>query len=116
MECEVKSVTLEKLQAFQQIGVNRISFGVQTFHPVYRELFTMTATIDQIRRVAEWVNERFPSTNVDMICGMAGQMLDDLLTDVDQVNALGMTTVDYYTLNNVASQPRLHRAFAQRCL
>jgi coproporphyrinogen III oxidase-like Fe-S oxidoreductase len=114
MECEVKSVTLEKLKAFQQIGVNRISFGVQTFHPVYRELFAMTATVDQIRRVAEWVNERFPSTNVDMIHGMAGQTLDDFLMDVDQVNALGMTTVDYYTLNNVASQLRLHRAFAQR--
>jgi len=84
IECEVKSVTLEKLKAFQEIGVNRISFGVQTLNPVYRELFTMTATVDQIRQVAAWVNERFPFTNVDLIYGMAGQTLDDFLTDVDR--------------------------------
>lgn len=116
IECEVKSVTLEKLKAFQDIGANRISFGVQTFNPLYRELFTMTASVDQIRQVAEWVNERFPFTNVDMIYGMSGQTLDDLLTDVDRVNELGMTTVDYYPLNNAVTQMRLHRAFAERDL
>lgn len=114
IECEVKSVTLEKLKAFQEIGVNRISFGVQTLNPVYRELFNMTATVEQIRQVAGWVNERFPYTNVDLIYGMAGQTLDDFLTDVDRVNELQMTTVDYYPLNNAVSQLRLHRAFAER--
>lgn len=116
IECEVKSVTLEKLKAFKEIGVNRISFGVQTLNPLYRELFTMTATVEQIRQVAAWVNERFPFTNVDLIYGMAGQSLDDLLLDLDRVNELGMTTVDYYPLNNAVTQLRLHRAFAQRGL
>lgn len=116
IECEVKSVTLEKIKAWQDIGVNRTSFGVQTFNPFYRELFTMTATVDQIRRVAAWVTERFPFNNVDMIHGMAGQTLDDFVADIDSVNELGMTTVDYYTLNNVVSQPRLHRSFQQKGL
>jgi len=113
-ECEVKSVTLAKLKAFQDIGVTRISFGVQSLNPLYRELFTMTATVDQIRRVADWVNERFPYTNADQIYCMPGQTLDDFLTDVDQILELGTTTVDYYPLNNPAAQVRMHRAFAER--
>jgi coproporphyrinogen III oxidase-like Fe-S oxidoreductase len=113
-ECEVKSVTLEKLKAFQDIGVTRISFGVQTLNPLYREIFTMTATVDQIRRVAAWVNERFPYTNADQIYCMPGQTLDDFLTDVDQILELGTTTVDYYPLNNPAAQVRMHRGFAER--
>lgn len=111
-ECEAKSVTLEKLKAFQEIGVTRISYGVQTLNPTYRELFALTATVEQIRQVAEWINARFSYTNVDMIYGMAGQTLDDFLTDVDRVRELETTTVDYYPLNNVSSQLRLHRAFA----
>lgn len=116
MECEVKSVTLEKVKAWQDIGVTRTSFGVQTFHPLYRELFNLTSSIEQIRRVSGWFNERFESTNVDMIHSIAGQTLDELLQDVDDVNSLETTTVDYYTLNNGVAQPRMHGAFAGRGL
>ncbi|QBD77342.1 radical SAM protein [Ktedonosporobacter rubrisoli] len=116
IECEVKSVTLEKLKAFEQIGVNRVSFGVQTFNSLYRELFTMTATVDQIRRVADWVNERFPLTGVDLIYGMAGQTLDDFVTDIDLIKELGTRTIDFYPLNNCSSQLRLHQAFAKHGL
>jgi oxygen-independent coproporphyrinogen-3 oxidase len=116
MECEVKSVTLEKVKAWQEIGVTRTSFGVQTFHPLYRQLFNLTSSIEQIRRVQGWFNERFKATNVDMIHSIAGQTLDELLQDVDDVNSLETTTVDYYTLNNGVAQPRLHRAFAEHGL
>ncbi len=116
MECEVKSVTLEKIKAWQDIGVTRTSFGVQTFHPLYRELFNLTSSVEQIRRVQGWFNERFESTNVDMIHSISGQTLDEILQDIDDVNALGTTTVDYYTLNNGVAQPKLHRAFAEHGL
>jgi oxygen-independent coproporphyrinogen-3 oxidase len=116
MECEVKSVTLEKVKAWQEIGVTRTSFGVQTFNPRYRRLFNITSTVDQVRTVAHWVTARFPSTNVDMIFAIAGQTLDELLEDVDEARALGTTTVDYYTLNNGVAQLRMHRAFAEEGL
>lgn len=116
MECEVKSVTLEKVKAWQEIGVTRTSFGVQTFHPRYRKLFNITSTVDQVRTVARWVTERFASTNVDMIFAIGGQTLDELLEDVDEACSLGTTTVDYYTLNNGVAQPRMHRAFADEGL
>ncbi|HEY1351665.1 MAG TPA: radical SAM protein [Ktedonobacteraceae bacterium] len=116
MECEVKSVTLDKVKAWQEIGVTRTSFGVQTFNPRYRRLFNITSTVDQVRTVARWVSERFPSTNIDMIFAIAGQTLDELLEDIDEARALGTTTMDYYTLNNGVAQLRMHRAFAEEGL
>src|SRR5206468_10839179 len=46
-EFEVKSVTEEKCAAMREIGVNKVRFGLQTFNPVYRELFNITATLEQ---------------------------------------------------------------------
>src|ERR1700704_4445726 len=51
-ELEVKSVTREKLEAMRRIGVNRISFGAQTFSTRHRELFSLDATLGQIRETA----------------------------------------------------------------
>ena len=73
VEVDVKSVTLEKLKAFKKIGVNRISFGVQTFSKTHREAMNLVATIDQINQVAKWANRLFEYTNIDIIYGQAGQ-------------------------------------------
>lgn len=109
-EVEVKSVTPEKIRAMKEIGVNRISFGSQTFSERYRRLFNLTAPVDQIRRVTAWLTEAFPYTNTDIIYGMAGQSLDDLLEDAEAALSLGTTTVDFYTLNNMSASVKLHRA------
>lgn len=112
-ECEVKSVTLEKLQAMSEIGVNRISFGAQTLNPRYRDLFDLTATVAQIQQVAAWTNERFPYTNMDLLYGMAGQTLDELIADINGYLELGTTSIDCYPLNNSSTQRKLHQAFRE---
>jgi len=110
IEIEVKSVTREKLLAFKQIGVNRISFGVQTFSERYRPAFRLDAEIAQILRVAEWTNELFPYTNIDMIYGIAGQRVEDVIRDADSAIQLATTTIDFYMLNNLAAQAKMHRS------
>src|SRR5262249_11407177 len=63
-EVEVKSVSLEKLQTMRDIGVNRISFGAQTFSDQYRELMALDATRKQIVEAALLLNSIFSYTNV----------------------------------------------------
>ena len=113
LEAEVKSVTIDKLKAARDIGVTRVSLGVQTFDERYRALFNLTATPHQIRQAVTWAREHFSYTNVDQIYAMAGQTLDDFLADLEAFVELGTTTIDLYPLNNIASQTRLHRAFAE---
>jgi coproporphyrinogen III oxidase-like Fe-S oxidoreductase len=108
-ELEVKSVTKEILLAMRKIGVNRVSFGVQTFSPRHRDLFSLDATTTQIEETAAMANELFEYTNVDMIYGMSGQTSSELLNDVHQAIGLGTTSVDFNILDNLYAQVRMHR-------
>lgn len=113
VEVEVKSVTQEKLSALKGIGVNRISFGVQTFSREHRKALRLDAEIAQITRVAEWSNALFPYTNVDIIHGIAGQEVEDAIRDADAAINLRTTSIDFYPLNNLAAQPSMHKAFRE---
>lgn len=115
-ELEVKSVTREKLEAMKSIGVNRISFGIQTFNPKYREIFNITSTVEQVRQVAEWGKEIIGYVNVDMIYGMAGQTVEELIEDAEHAMALGTKTVDFYPLNNMAASMKMHREMRKQSL
>jgi len=108
-ELEAKSVTRAKLEAMRRIGVNRISFGAQTFSTRHRDLFSLDATLNQIRETARMANEMFAYTNIDMIYGMAGQSVEDLTRDIDEALSLKSTTIDFYPLNNLAAQVRMHK-------
>jgi coproporphyrinogen III oxidase-like Fe-S oxidoreductase len=113
VEVEVKSVTREKLLAMKRIGVNRLSVGAQTFAEPHRRAFNLDATVEQVRRVVGWANEIFPYTNIDVIYGIAGQDANDVLADAEAAVSLATTTVDFYPLNNVAAQARMHDALRE---
>jgi len=109
-EVEVKSVTRDKLHALQSIGVNRVSFGAQTFSPKYRAIFSLDATVEQIQEAAKLINAMFAYTNVDILYGMAGQDEEELYNDADAALRLQTTTIDFYPLNNFAAPRPMHRA------
>jgi anaerobilin synthase len=111
-EVEVKSVTDERLAAMREIGVTHARFGLQTFSPEYRALFTLTATIEQIERATHALLQAFPNVSADILYGMSGQSVEALERDIDGVCELGLTNVDLYPINNVMTQHRLHRALA----
>jgi anaerobilin synthase len=107
-EVEVKSVSQDKLHAMRDIGVNRVSFGAQTFSENYRGLFCLDATCAQIQAAAELLTELFPYTNVDLLYGMAGQQLEELDVDLEAAMTLGTTTIDVYPMNNLTAPRPMH--------
>ncbi|RBQ21943.1 hypothetical protein DP939_04530 [Spongiactinospora rosea] len=109
-EAEVKSVSQQKLQAMRDIGVNRVSFGVQTFSDRYRELFSLDAHARQVRAAAAMITSMFDHTNADLLYGMAGQELGELDDDIAAITELGTTTLDVYPINNLSATSAMHRA------
>jgi oxygen-independent coproporphyrinogen-3 oxidase len=101
------------MEAFRAIGVNRLSFGVQTFSPERRRAFNLDATIAQIEETAKWANRIFDYVNIDIIFGQPGQDLSQILSDAQKAIDLDTTTIDFYTLNNLAAQPRMHDLFRE---
>jgi oxygen-independent coproporphyrinogen-3 oxidase len=71
---------------------------------------SLDASVQQIRQVAKWANRLFTYTNTDIIYGLAGETREELLRDASEALALGTTTVDFYPINNLSAQPRMHKA------
>ncbi|KEO83675.1 coproporphyrinogen-III oxidase family protein [Tumebacillus flagellatus] len=97
-EVEAKSATEDKLQAMHAVGVNRISFGVQTFDPEYRRIFNLTASYDEILRTRDLGEKYFKAHNMDLLYQLPGQTLERLEQDLYQAKQLATTSVDAYPL------------------
>ncbi|MDH6291952.1 coproporphyrinogen-III oxidase family protein [Rhodococcus opacus] len=110
-EFEVKSVDAERVEAARQIGVTHARFGAQTFSPKYRELFTLTASLDQISNAALMLREEFSHVSCDVLFGMHGEDEETLLQDVESAADLEISNLDFYPIDNLVTQPRLTRAF-----
>ena len=110
-EFEVKSITTEKIAALKEIGVTHARFGLQTFSEEYRQLFQLTATLDQIYAAIDQLTSAFPCVSCDMLYGMNGQTEAELVADIEHVCGTKLKNVDFYPVNNLVTQRKLHRAF-----
>lgn len=109
-EFEVKSVNDDRIVALRDIGVTHARFGAQSFDPEYRRLFELTADLGQLTSAAEKLLAAFPHVSCDVLYGVAGQDEEQLLRDIEAVDALGMNNVDFYPINNLMTQKRLHNS------
>jgi anaerobilin synthase len=112
VEMAVASITPEKLEEFRDIGVTNARFGVQTFDPKYRSLFNLPEDIDLIYSAAEALPQYFPHTSFDIMYGFNGQTDDEFISDIQAAISLGINNIDFYPINNVVIQSRLHKAYA----
>ncbi|MGY6645997.1 MAG: radical SAM protein [Salinarimonas sp.] len=108
-ECEVKSVTADKVAALRDIGVTNARYGLQTFDPFWRNMFDLTASLDQIQAANELFNKMLPYSSFDILYGMNGQTTDAFLADLDKAAAMGNALVDVYPIDNVVTQIKLHK-------
>jgi oxygen-independent coproporphyrinogen-3 oxidase len=116
IEVEVKSITREKCEAFRDIGVNKIRFGLQTFNPKYRKLFNITATLDQTYKAVDLFHEHFSSCSFDVLYGMHGQTMDEFASDVQQAIDLGTASCEFYPINHLVTSNALHTGYSGKGL
>ncbi|MEY2423037.1 MAG: anaerobilin synthase [Acidimicrobiaceae bacterium] len=110
-EWEAKSVTDEKLAAARSIGVTHARFGLQTFDAEYREHFNLTATPDDLARCLDLMPRHFDRCSFDVLYGMNGQSVDAFVTDVESAVRTPFDLIDFYPVNDVVSQTKLHRRY-----
>lgn len=107
VEVEPKSASDEFCDAAAGAGVNRISFGVQTFNPVHRDMMNLTASEAQIETLAALSRKRFEAANFDMIVGYPGQTLEDVEQDMERAIQLDVGNVSVFPLDYIAATPSL---------
>jgi oxygen-independent coproporphyrinogen-3 oxidase len=106
-KCEPSEITLEAnptnaecidLAGFRRAGINRISFGVQTFNPQQLLKLGRTHTGDQAREIVIASKELFPRVSLDLMYNLPGQTIEEIAFDLETVIALQIQHVSYYAL------------------
>jgi oxygen-independent coproporphyrinogen-3 oxidase len=106
VECNPDDVTLEMMQVYAAAGVNRVSLGVQSMVPsVLASLGRTHVPANVERAVAALRAAGFPTFNLDIIYGGAGETLDDWRTTLEGVLALDPPHVSAYALTIEAGTP-----------
>lgn len=76
VEIAPSEITAEKLKNLKEIGVNRISLGVQTFDPQLMKELGRDHEVDRALKAYQLIREAgFLSVNIDLLFGAPGQSL-----------------------------------------
>ncbi|MDD2763913.1 MAG: radical SAM family heme chaperone HemW [Opitutaceae bacterium] len=99
VEMTPASATPERLASLKEIGVTRISMGVQSFQPALLEALGRRHTRQQAWRAYERVRAAgFASVNLDLIFAIPGQALAAWRADLDEAARLAPDHVSTYCL------------------
>ena len=99
MECNPDTVSKENLAAFRQVGVNRVSFGMQSAVPHVLATLDRTHNPENLLQVTTWAKEvGFSEISVDLIYGTPGETLVDWQKSIDAALALPITHISAYAL------------------
>ena len=73
-ECEPGTLTRTKLEALKEIGVTRLSLGIESFDDEILRENGRAHVSNEIYRVRPWIEELgFDQLNIDLIAGMVGE-------------------------------------------
>jgi len=110
MEANPSSVTFTELKAYQSLGVNRISMGVQSLHDdLLKNLGRVHSRLEALRALDAIFSSGFENVSVDLLCGVPGQSLKDLEHALKTLSSFPITHLSCYLL----TLPKHHRMYKQ---
>lgn len=99
LEANPGTVDLEKLRGFRSGGINRISFGAQSFNDATLKFLGRIHNADQTREAARMAHRAgFERLNLDVIFAVPGQTRTDVLYDIAEAAALEPDHISAYNL------------------
>lgn len=116
LEANPGTVTAEKLSGLRAAGVNRLSFGVQSFHPHHlRTLGRIHSATDARSAVHLARQAGFSNVGIDLIFALPQQTLHQWESDVREACALEPSHISAYNLT-YEEGTLFHKLRAQRVL
>jgi oxygen-independent coproporphyrinogen-3 oxidase len=99
LEANPGTVDGAKLAGMRAAGVNRISFGAQSFNPAILKFLGRIHSADETREAARGAHRAgFERINLDLIFAVPGQTVADVRKDIKEVAALGPDHISAYNL------------------
>ena len=98
-ECEPGTLSEAKVRAIRDMGVTRLSLGVEHFDDEILELNGRAHLSAEIERAWEWIVQTgFPNVNVDLIAGMVGETWERWKETVRRTLAMAPDSVTIYQM------------------
>ena len=98
-ECEPGTLTEAKLRAIRNMGVTRLSLGIEHFDDAVLELNGRAHRSQEIFRAYEFARTiGFPQINIDLIAGMLGDTNEKWHNAIEQTLALEPDSVTIYQM------------------
>jgi len=99
MEANPGTFEAEKFKGYRQLGINRLSIGIQSFQDEQlKNLGRIHSAQEAIAAVQMAVDAGFDNFNLDLMHGLPGQDLELALSDLRQAIALKPTHLSWYQL------------------
>lgn len=99
MECNPEDITPEFLSSLSDIGINRISVGIQSFQPERLRFLGRHYDPQRYETILETVkNSPIQNFSADLIYGIPGQTIEEILKDIRQVLSYGGKHISLYAL------------------
>jgi oxygen-independent coproporphyrinogen-3 oxidase len=85
-EGEPTTIQESKLKLLKDLGITRMSFGIQSFHPDVAKINGRIAKPHVVERTLEWAKEaNFRVTNLDLMSGMLGETMETWKHSIDTI-------------------------------
>jgi oxygen-independent coproporphyrinogen-3 oxidase len=99
IEINPGSATQETLAEFRRLGINRASFGAQTFDDNELARLGRSHSADDTRRTFRYLRDAgFDNVSFDLIAGLPGQTMTGWLRNLDEAFALRPEHLSFYLL------------------
>ena len=99
VEANPGTVTEESLRGYRSLGINRLSFGVQSMEDEILELLgRIHRSEDAVRSVELARRAGFDNLNLDLMFGIPGQSMDQWTSTLEKITALSPEHISFYSL------------------
>ena len=98
IECNIESITEDKLKIFKEYGVTRISIGVESFQKKIISVLNRNHTKKEAINKINLVKKYFDNINIDLMYAVPNQTLRDLKKDLKILLKLDIPHISCYSL------------------
>ncbi len=97
IEIDPRSVSYDTIDLLRGLGFNRISLGIQDFHPAVQHAINRIQSVEMVSDLVEYIRERsFRSLNFDLIYGLPHQTEETLRDTLEKVIAMSPDRISFY--------------------
>ena len=99
IECNIENTDEEKIKLFSEVGINRISFGVESFNAKNLSLLERESSYEKVVELVSLCRKYgINNINVDLMYALPDEDIDVLRKDLEMILSLDVEHISTYSL------------------